>query len=259
MPTSGQPVAVAGGTGVVGRHVVDVLAERGVPAVVLSRSHGVDLLAGAAPELSRVLDGVDAVVDCLNVATLRRDRAVDFFTRTSRLLVDAGRRAAVRHHVVLSIVGIDRVRTGYYAGKLQQEQVVRHSGVPATIVRATQFHEFAEQVLDRGAVGPVHLVPRIRVQPAAARQVAELLVDVALGPVLGTAPEIAGPAVHELPDLARDVLRARRRRGVVLGVRAPGQAGRAMAAGALLPEGEPRQTGTTFASWLAAQPGTATS
>lgn len=205
---------------------MDVLAERGVPAVVLSRSNGVDLLGDAPAGLDRTLDGVDTVVDCLNVATSRRNRAVAFFARTSQLLVDAGRRAAVRHHVVLSIVVIDRVPTGYYAGKLRQEQVVRHSGVPATIVRATQFHEFAEQVLGRGAVGPV----------------------------LAQTPEVAGPQAHELPDLARDLLRARRRRGVVLGVRPPGRAGRAMATGALLPEGEARLTRTTFASRLAAGP-----
>lgn len=249
MTPSTGPVAVAGGTGVLGRQVVEVLRRRGVAVRVLSRSAGVDL-RGGPPDLA----GVDAVVDCLNVATLRRAAAEDFFAATSAALVAAVRRDGVRHHVVVSIVGIDRVDSGYYAGKRRQEQVVLDGGGPATVVRATQFHEFAEQVLARAALGPVHLVPRMRVQPAAAREVGEVVAELALGPVLGRAPEVAGPQVHELPDLARRVLAARGRRGLVVPVRPPGAAGRAMAGDGLLPRGQARQTRTAFDDWLATAP-----
>lgn len=248
MATRGDRTAVAGGTGTVGRHVVAVLRERGVEPLVLSRSSGVDVRTGAGLDLH----GVDVVVDCLNVRTLARRAAEDFFGRTSRALVDAGRRAGVRHHVVLSVVGVDRVDSGYYAGKRRQEQVVRDGGVPASVVRATQFHEFAGQVLRRGSAGPLAVVPRMRVQPAAAREVAEALVDVALGPAPVPLLEIAGPGVHDLPDLARRVLRARGSRRRVLPVRAPGAAGRAMAGGALLPGAGARLTRTPFDAWLSA-------
>ena len=239
-------VAVAGGTGVVGRHVVQVLQEQRHEAVVLARSAGVDLVTGSGLQL----DGVDAVVDCANIATLRRSPAERFFATTTRTLVQAGARAGVRHHVVLSIVGIDRVDTGYYAGKRRQEAEALAGEVPVTVVRATQFHEFAGQVLDRGA-GPVRLVPRMRVQPVAAREAAEVLVEVALGEPAGRAPDLGGPDVHELADLARRVAAARGVR--VLPVRLPGGAGRAMAGGALLPGPGSRHGRTTFDDWLAAQ------
>ena len=138
-------IAVAGGTGVVGRHVVEALAAAGCEPVVLARSTGVDLSRAAG--LDATLTGVRAVVDVSNVVTQRRAAAVGFFTATTSALLTAGARAGVRHHVVLSIVGVDRIDTGYYAGKRAQEELVLAGDVPATVLRATQFHEFAGQVL----------------------------------------------------------------------------------------------------------------
>jgi uncharacterized protein YbjT (DUF2867 family) len=241
-------VAVAGGTGVVGRHVVDVLREGGHEPVVLARSTGVDVVTGRGLSLA----GVRAVVDCANVATLRRTAAERFFEASTRTLVEEGRRAGVGHHVVLSIVGIDDVDTGYYAGKRRQEQVARDSGAPVSVLRTTQFHEFAGQVLERGS-GPVRLVPRMRVQPVAAREVAEALVDLALGAPVGRAPDLGGPEVHELVDLARRVAQARGARYRVAPLAVPGAAGRALAGGGLLPRPGARTGRTTFDAWLAAQ------
>ena len=153
-------IAVAGGTGVVGRHVVEALAAAGCEPVVLARSTGVDLVSGAG--LDAALTGARAVVDVSNVATQRRSASVGFFTAATSALLAAGARAGVRHHVVLSIVGVDRVDTGYYAGKRRQEELVLAGGVPATVLRATQFHEFADQVLAI-ARGPVAPVPSMRV------------------------------------------------------------------------------------------------
>jgi uncharacterized protein YbjT (DUF2867 family) len=244
-------VAVAGGTGVVGRHVVAVLGEHDHEAVVLSRRDGVDVVSGAG--LDRALEGADVVVDVSNVASLRRAVAERFFPAVSRRLLDAGRRAGVRHHVALSIVGIDDVDTGYYAGKRAQEQVLLGGGAPASVLRATQFHEFAEQVMHRSGLGPVRPVPRMQVQPVAAREVAEALVELALGDPVGRAPDLGGPQPHDLVDLARRVVAARGERWRVLPLPVPGAPGRAMAGGALLPGPGARLGRTTFEEWLATQ------
>ena len=243
-------VAVAGGTGVVGRHVVEVLRERGHQPVVISRARGVDVLTGEG--LDAALAGAGAVVDVTSIPTLRRAAAVRWFGTTTGNLLAAGARAGVRHHVVLSIVGIDLVDNGYYAGKRRQEELVLTGGVPSTVLRATQFHEFTEQVMARGGVGPVRVVPRMRVQPVAAREAAAALVGVVEGGAVGRAPDLGGPEEHDLVDLARRVAAVRSGPRVVLGLPVPGAAGRAIAAGALLPREGARLGRTTFDQWLAA-------
>jgi uncharacterized protein YbjT (DUF2867 family) len=242
-------MAVAGGTGVVGRHVVAVLRERGHDAHVLTRSTGVDVTTGDG--LDTALRGVDVVLDVTNVPTMRRRAAVDFFTVSTSHLLAAEERAAVRHHVVLSIVGVDEVDTGYYAGKRRQEELALVGRVPATVLRTTQFHEFAGQVLDRFRLGPIAPAPRMPTRPVAAREVAEALVDIASAPAAGRAPDLGGPEIHDLPDLMARVLRARRERRWLVPLRVPGSAGRAMADGALLPGAGARFGTWTFDLWLA--------
>jgi uncharacterized protein YbjT (DUF2867 family) len=251
-PKAGPRVAVAGGTGAVGRHVVAALAEAGAEPVVLARSAGVDLVTGQG--LASAMHGVTAVIDVSNVSTQRRQTAIDFFTAATSRLLQAGRQAEVRQHVALSIVGVDRVDTGYYAGKRAQEQLVRSGPVPGSVLRATQFHEFVDQVLDI-ARGPIAPVPVMRIQPVAAREVATALAALALRPAPGPAPELApelaGPEEHALPDLARRLLRARGQRRLVLPLRGPVAASRAVAAGALLPTGPGPRGTQTFDQWLA--------
>lgn len=237
-------IAVAGGTGVVGRHVVDVARERGHHVVVLSRSEGVDLTTGAG--LAERLAGVDAVVDVTSVATQRRAEAEAFFGAVTRSL----QAARPPHLVALSIVGIDDVDTGYYAGKRLQERLLAEGDVPWSVLRATQFHEFAEQALEFVRIGPFSLVPRMLSQPVAAREVAEELVDLAEGAPVGRAPDLAGPERLEMVELARRAARGRRR---VIGVPVPGAAGRAMRSGALCPTGPGPRGAITFDAWLAAR------
>ncbi|MCK0116964.1 NAD(P)H-binding protein [Isoptericola sp. S6320L] len=244
-------IAVAGGTGVVGRHVVAAVERAGHEAVVLSRGRGVDVATGSG--LDAALEGVDAVVDTLNVTSLREKVATEFFTTTSRHLVAAGVRAGVGHHVLLSIVGIDRASGyGYYRAKLEQEEVVRAGDVPWSVVRATQFHEFPGQVLGQ-VPGPVGIMPRMRCRPVAAAEVGTYLAEVAAGPARGQAPEIAGPREEQMVDMARRLLRARGRRRWVLPVDFPG-AGAAFRGGALLPDGEGPRGSVTFDEWLSASP-----
>lgn len=175
-------IAVAGGTGLVGSMVVAEARAAGREPVVLARSTGVDLRTGVG--LDAALDGVDAVIDVINIDTQRRRRAVELFGTATATLLRAEERAGVRHHVMLSIVGIDRVDTGYYAGKRRAEEVVTGGRVPWTILRSTQFHEFADLLL--GLVpGPVVVVPTMLSRPVAAREVARHLVTLAGGPAAG--------------------------------------------------------------------------
>lgn len=241
-------IAVAGGTGVVGRRVVAALRERGVEVRVLSRATGFDLLTGAG--LDQALDGVTAVVDVGNTPTTNAKRSIAFFEATTGNLLRAERRAGVDHHLTLSIVGSDRVDLGYYAGKRRQEQLVRASDVPWTILRATQFHEFAAQVIGRMR-GPVVVAPRARIQPVAAAEVGDMLATLALDGPVGTADELAGPEVHDLADLVRRLLHARHSHRLALPVRMPGEVGRGLAGGELLPRADGPRGRQTWDSWLA--------
>lgn len=245
-------IAVAGGTGTVGAHVVDVARERGLDAVVLARRAGVDVVTGSG--LDQALTGVDVVVDTTSVSTLDRDEAVAFFSAASRSLLAAGERAGVGHHVALSIVGIDGSASGYYAGKAAQERLVAAGSVPWTILRATQFHEFAAQMFVRAKVGPMHLAPRMRTQPIAAREVATRLVDLAVAPPAGRANDLGGPREENLVEMVRAYARAVGHRGWIPGIPLPGAAGREQRDGSLLPGPGADRGRQTFDEWLASLP-----
>jgi uncharacterized protein YbjT (DUF2867 family) len=241
-------IAVAGGTGLVGRLVVDRAREHGHDVVVLARSEGVDLTTGAG--LDDRLAGADVVIDTTNHTSQKRSESEAFFGGVTRRLLAAGSAAGVGHHVALSVVGIDDVDTGYYAGKRLQERILAEGGVPWSVLRATQFHEFAEQALGFVRLGPFSLVPRMLSQPVAAREVAEALVDLAGSGPAGRVPDLAGPAMLEMVDLARRVSRARGLGRRVVPVRLPGAAGRAIRSGALTPTSEGPRGTITFDQWL---------
>lgn len=246
-------IAVAGGTGTVGRHVADVAGERGHDVVVLSRSRGVDLVAGTG--LDGVLDGVDAVVDVASVMSRSEQASVRFFRAVSTNLLAAGARVGVRHHIALSIVGSDRAPVGHYAGKAVQEELVSTGPVPWTLLRATQFHELAAQLHGQLRFGPLHPVPVMRSQPVAAREVAERLVALAGAGPGGRVADLAGPEVLRMGDMVRDYARATGRGGLVLPVPLPGRLGRAFRDGTLL-AGPGADVGVqTFGRWIAALPG----
>jgi uncharacterized protein YbjT (DUF2867 family) len=241
-------IAVAGGTGWAGKHVVDAVTAVGHEARVLSRSCGVDLTTGHG--LAAALDGVTRVIDASNITSMSRAKSVAFFEAATGNLLRAEESAGVDHHVVLSIVGIDRVALGYYRGKLRQEELVHAGRVPYTVLRTTQFHEFAAQMLARG--GPLTVAPRMRCRPVAAREVAGALVRLALDGPAGDAPELAGPEVREMSAMVRQLQRARGGRRPVLSLTMPGEVGRAMAGGALLPVNDGPRGTQTFDEWVEA-------
>ena len=246
-------VAVAGGTGVVGRYVVEALTAAGYRPVPLARATGVDLVTGQG--LDDALHGVSCVIDVSNVTTTRRASSVAFFEAGTRTLLAAEARAGVGHHVVLSIVGVDRVDLGYYHGKRRQEELVLTGPVPASVLRATQFHEFAAQLLARG--GPLPVVPQMLCRPIAAREVAAALVRLTAAGPMGRAPDLAGPVRERMPDMVRRLLRARGSRRPVIGLRLPGPLGAALAGGGLLPEADGPLGVQTFDEWLACPDATA--
>jgi uncharacterized protein YbjT (DUF2867 family) len=240
-------VAVAGGTGLVGAFVVSQLTERGDEPVVLARSRGVDLVSGSG--LETAVQGCDAIIDVSNVTTTKRAAAEEFFGTTTRHLQDAATAAGAGHLIALSIVGIDRVQLGYYLGKRRQEEVLAAGSVPWSVLRATQFHEFAEQMLAR-MPGPVAVIPRILSRPVAAKEVAAALIQLLDQGPQQHAPEIAGPEDIYVADMARRVLGRRGKRHPVLSFRIPGRLGSALAHGALLPHGPFTAGQETFEQYL---------
>ena len=246
-------VAVAGGTGLIGTKVLQQLRSRGVDSRSISRSSGVDLQSGAG--LARALSGVEVVIDVTNIETNSGRKARAFFCATAENLQREGAASGVQRIITLSIVGVDRVPLGYYQGKLLQESVTQRGPVPSTIVRSTQFHEFAHQTLRRFRYGAIAVIPRMQVQPCAAEEVAAVVVDTALDKAtIGTRlREFAGPTPESLIDMTRRYAARQRGRPRMIDVRLPGAGGTAMATGALLPAEGVRLGLQTFDEWLALQ------
>ncbi len=242
-------LAVVGGTGMVGSKVVTQAQQAGVETVVIARSAGVDLVSGDG--LDAALTGCDAIIEASNVVTMRARPAVRFFATATDNLITAAARSGVGHLVALSIFGSDVVDLGYYLGKRAQEDRVRAGEIPWTIVRATQFFEFAEQLLTR--MPPlIAAVPRMLCQPAAADDVAAMLFKTAQQPPTREVVAIAGPQREKMVDMARRVTAARHQPRLVIPISLPGKVGAAMATGGLLPRGDYVRTTTTFNDYLAA-------
>lgn len=241
-------IAVAGGTGTVGRRVVEVARGRGHEVRVLARSTGADIHSGTG--LDQALAGVQAVVDTTNLSTTAGDASVAFFSQATRTLLDIEERVGVVHHVALSIVGIERAPVGYYAGKVAQEAFVEAGPVPWTIQRATQFHDFAAQLFEGARVGPLHLAPRMRTQPIATREVAERLIDLVEAGPAGRVADIAGPREESLVDMIRAYARSTGHHGWIPAVSLPGPLGRAQRDGSLLAGLDAIRGRQTFAEWI---------
>lgn len=235
-------IAVAGGTGVVGRHVVEAARTAGHEVLVLARSAGVDVQTGEG--LAAALVGVQAVVDTTNPGTIDEAVATEFFVSSSATLQRVGAEAGVEHLVVLSIVGIDGLDSGYYAAKSAHENAARSGSVPVTVARATQFHEFPAQMIGWTRQGQTAWVPDLRVRTISARAVGQMLVEVAEAPPAGRSVDVGGPDEADLVALA-ELFVKRFQLGIEV---VPLDAG--LPPGALLPTENARLTGPTFDQWL---------
>lgn len=244
-------IAVAGATGNIGSLTVAALERNGQDVERISRSGGVDLVTGAGVDAALV--GVDAVIDVTNGPANDPDEAVAYFGATTRTLLAAEQRAGVRHHVLLSIVGIHQVAgNAHYAGKREQERLITAGPVPWTIVPATQFHDFAAMVANWTEQDGVATIAPLLVQPIAPGDVAEILAEIAEGEPKGRYVDVAGPQPQDLVDMARRTNRARGHE-VTLVPTWSGLFGTQMAGNVLLPGEGARIAPTTFDDWLATQ------
>ncbi|MGV9756664.1 SDR family oxidoreductase [Streptomyces tricolor] len=201
-------IVVIGGTGLIGSQVVALVRANGHEAVPAAPSTGVDAVTGEG--LARAVEGADVVVDVSNSPSFDAGPALDFFTRSARHLCAAEREAGVRHHVVLSIVGVDQVPDyGYYRAKVAQEEAVRGSGVPYSIVRATQFFEFIAPVMNMTTEGAEVRLPSTRLRPMASADVAAAVAEAAQGEPSDGIREIAGPEAYGLDRLGEITLAAK--------------------------------------------------
>jgi uncharacterized protein YbjT (DUF2867 family) len=199
-------IVVIGGTGRIGSRLVGLLADRGHEAVAASRKTGVDTVTGEG--LADALGGADVVVDVTNAPLLEAAEVLAFFRRSGERLLAAERAAGVRHHVALSIVGVDRLgASAYMRAKIAQEELIGESGVPFTILRATQFFEFLGTIAAGATIdGVVHGSPAL-IQPVAADDVAAALADVAVAQPAGVI-DLAGPVAEPIHETLRRFLTA---------------------------------------------------
>jgi len=198
-------ISVIGATGLIGSKVVDLLEGGGHDVVAASRASGADVLTGEG--LADALAGADVLVDLTNSPSFDDGPVMDFFTRSSANLVAAAEQSGVGHYVALSIVGVEGLpESGYMRAKVVQEQTIAESGLPYTIVRATQFREFAEGIVGSLDAGDEVRVPDALIQPIAADDVAAEVALVAVAVPLNGVVNIGGPDKISFADLARTVL-----------------------------------------------------
>ena len=253
MSTS-RKIAVAGATGRVGRHLVDILEAQGHEVAAISRSRGVDVITGDG--LAEAVAGAEAIVDAATGPSPEEQAATEFFTTAARNLQEAGQQAGVERIVVVSIIGSDRFSGGYGAAKVAHEQATLSGAIPARVLRAAQFHEFVAQLMQWGARGEVTYVPKMRTQLVAARTVAEALADLvtasngsasAQPPIL----EIAGPREERLVEMATLLAARRGDAARIEETNDPADPAQAVyESGALLPGPGATLAGPTFEAWL---------
>jgi uncharacterized protein YbjT (DUF2867 family) len=243
-------IAVAGATGNIGARTVSALERNGHEAIRISRSLGVDLTTGDG--LDAALQGVDAVIDTISSPPVSPAETLAYFGATTRNLLEAEARAGVRHHVLLSIVGINRVEgNAHYAGKREQERLIAEGPVPWTLVPATQFYDFAELAVSWTEQDGVATIAPLLVQPIAPDDIAAILAEIAAEAPQGRYVDVAGPETQDLVDMARRT-NEMRGRTVKLIPTWSGVFGESMAGNVMLPGENARIAPTTFEDWLAA-------
>lgn len=204
----GMKIAVMGASGLIGTKLVELLTADGHEVVAASRNTGVDVLTGEG--LADALAGAGALIDVLNSPSFEDDPVMNFFSTSTTNLVAEAKKAGVGHYVALSIVGVDGLpESGYMRAKYTQEKIITDSGLPYTLVRATQFADFTDQITDSLAVGDEVRVPDALIQPIAADRVAAEVARAAVAAPLNGYVNIGGPEKIPFEQMARDSLARR--------------------------------------------------
>jgi uncharacterized protein YbjT (DUF2867 family) len=245
-------IVVIGGTGLIGSKVVSKLSEHGHQAIAASPNSGVNTLTGEG--LTEVLVGADVVIDVSNSPSFADDAVMDFFTTSTTNLLAAERVAGVPHHVALSVVGTDRLpSSGYFRAKVAQENLIKESGLPYSIVHATQFFEFVKSIAQAATEGNTVRLSHALIQPIAAEDVATTVARTAVGTPLNGTVEIAGPVELGLDDLVRNALALRGDSREVIADASSPYFGAILEERTLVPGPDATIFETTFEQWLATQ------
>jgi uncharacterized protein YbjT (DUF2867 family) len=245
-------IVVIGGTGLIGSKLVAKLGEHGHEAVPAAPNTGVNTLTGEG--LAEALDGAAVLVDVSNSPSFADEAVLEFFRTSTTNLLDYSDKAGVGHYVALSVVGTDRLQdSGYFRAKAVQEQLIRDSGRPYSLVHATQFFEFVKAIAEFSTVDGVVRLPSALIQPIAAEDVAAAVGRVAVGAPVNGIREVGGPEQFGLDELVRRGLAAKGDpREVVTDEQAP-YYGVRLSERTLLPGPEARLGEITFDKWLAQQ------
>ena len=242
-------IVVIGGSGLIGKKLVNNLRQHGHEVVAASPSSGVNTLTGEG--LAEALAGAQVVVDVANSPSFEDKAVLEFFETAGRNLLAAEAAAGVGHHVALSVVGTDRLlASGYFRAKMAQEKLIKASKIPYTIVRATQFFEFVGAIAQSATDGQTVRLPPALMQPIVSDDVAAALAEVAVAKPLNGTVELAGPEPIRMDELVRRFLSANRdARKVTTDVHA-GYFGTAVNDQSLTPGDNPRIGPTRFEDWL---------
>jgi uncharacterized protein YbjT (DUF2867 family) len=243
-------IVIIGGTGLIGKKLVILLRQQGHEVVAASPSSGVNTLTGAG--LAEALEGAQVVVDTSNSPSFEEKAVLNFFETSARNLATYEHAACVQYHVALSVVGADRLKdSGYMRAKVAQEVIIKGSGVPYTILRATQFYEFLAPIADASQKeGAVRLPPAL-MQPLAAEDVVSALAEVVNGKPVNGIVEVAGPEKIPMAEIVQKAIAAKHDpRKIVTDPSAPYYGAR-IDDRSLIPAGpNPKIAPTRFEDWL---------
>jgi len=244
-------IVVVGGTGLIGSKLVQKLRERGQEVVAASPGSGVNSVTGEG--LANAMRGASVTVDVTNSPSWEDAAVLRFFETSTRNLLDYEAAAGVGHHVALSVVGTERLlESGFFRAKLAQENLIKASSIPYTIVRATQFFEFVEKIADMSTEGNTVRVPPVLIQPMAADDVASELSRIAMNAPVKGVVEIGGPKKFRLDELIRLELAAHKDPREVITEAGARYYGIAVSEKTLIPNDDARLGATRFEDWLRA-------
>jgi uncharacterized protein YbjT (DUF2867 family) len=242
-------IVVIGGSGLIGKKLVKILHQQGHEVVAASPSSGVNVLTGEG--LAEALTGAQVVIDVTNSPSFEDRAVLEFFETTGRNLLAAEATAGVGHHVALSVVGTDRLlASGYFRAKMAQENLIKASEIPYTILRSTQFFEFVSAIAQSATEGQTVWLPPAIVQPIASDDVAAALANIAVEEPLNGTIEVAGPEPIRLDELVRKFLSVNPDGRTVTTDAHAGYFGAPVNDQSLTPGDHPRLGSTRYEDWL---------
>jgi len=242
-------IVVIGGTGLIGSKLVTKLRAQGHDAVAAAPNTGVNTITGEG--LAEALVGAAVVVDVSNSPSFEDAAVLAFFQTSTRNLLAAETKAGVRHHVVLSVVGTERLsESGYFRAKTAQEDLIKRSSIPYSIVHATQFFEFIKSIADAATDGNTVRLAPVLIQPMAADDVADAVARICLGPPVNGMVEVAGPEQFRLDEFIRRALSARHDPREVIADPHARYFGVELGERTLVPDDDASLAETRFEDWL---------